>query len=498
MTITMSTITTINEQKVLWIKNRVAEYLQDLPSAKQYLQYSFAAFVQAFHYLRKGEYFYIKSFHKELIKDLEDIASGNQKNLLIEMSPRSGKSELINYYICWTYTLNPFCNNIYTCYSDELVGKFSKTMREIVDREEYKNLFNLSLSSDTKAVGLWKLKNGGETRAVSINGAMTGFGAGVAGSEYGGCLVVDDPIKPQEARSEVMRKKLIDYFVETIESRRNNLALTPTIVTMQRVHKYDLAGYLEDEISKGKRNPDKWKIHKVSAIRPDGTSFWEERYPIAELEEKRKNNPYMFNSQYQQTPISEQRNFFNLDMFVETKIPDEFDYSYITADTAYKDGQDNDYTVFSFFGVKDKKLYLADILRDKMQAVEIEKRIIPFIRKNTSYGFEGCFIEPKGHGIYLNQSLASKNIIMPRQSQIDEFFKDRKFDKVTRANAIMPFFTNNKLYINQDLLTRTKNDIVDELISFPDGLHDDIEDTICDGIKKYMEKEMYKRNVWAL
>ena len=206
----------------------------------------------------------------------------------------------------------------------------------------------------------------------------------------------------------------------------------------------------------------------------------------------------MFNSQYQQTPISEQRNFFNLDMFVETKIPDEFDYSYITADTAYKDGQDNDYTVFSFFGVKDKKLYLADILRDKMQAVEIEKRIIPFIRKNTSYGFEGCFIEPKGHGIYLNQSLASKNIIMPRQSQIDEFFKDRKFDKVTRANAIMPFFTNNKLYINQDLLTRTKNDIVDELISFPDGLHDDIEDTVADGIKKYMEKEMYKRNVWAL
>lgn len=484
--------------KLEFINNRVQEYMQDTVSAKQFLQYSFTSFIQFFHYLRRGEYFIIKPFHKELIKDLEDIASGNQINLLIEMPPRSGKSEIINYFIAWTYTLNPFCNNIYTCYNDELVGKFSKTMKEVVEKPEYKKIFSLEISDNTAAAGLWKLKGGGETRAVSINGAVTGFGAGTAGDDYGGCLVIDDPIKPGEAKSETIRKKIIDHFNQTLETRLNNMGKTPTIVIMQRVHKYDLAGYIETKISEDPQIAKKWKIHKVSAITQNGKSFWQERFPIENLEIKRKEDPYMFNSQYQQTPISETRNFFSVEMFEEASVPQELDYSYIMADTTYKDGQDNDYTVFSAFGVKNKKLYLTDILREKMQSVDIENKAIPFINKNTTYGFEGAYIEPKGHGIYLNQMLPKKNIVMPRAEKVEEFFKDRKNDKVARANTIMPFFTNNKLFINRNLQKTIKNEIINECISFPDGLHDDTVDTIIDGCKRYMEKEMYKRNAWAL
>ena len=480
------------------IKETIQYLMQDPIKAKQLISASLLHFFLVFHYLTTGSEFTVKDFHRNLIQTLKSIVFTKQKNILVQMPPRAGKSEIINYFVCWTYTINPFCNNIITCYSDELVGKFSKKMKAIIDTELYQKVFNLKISNDTHSVGLWKLLNGGETRAVSINGSATGFGAGISGQEYGGALFIDDPQKPQEARSEIIRQKVIDTFNQTLKTRRNNLGETPIILTMQRVHKYDLAGYIEEQINTGNYDKDKWVNIKVPAIQEDGTSFWQEKYPIETLEEMRKSDIYTFNAQYMQNPTSESRNFFDTSMIEETttKNIDDFDYTYITADTAYKDGQDNDYTVFTCFGVLDKKLYLVDMLRDKIQAKDIEGRAIPFIRKNTTYGFEGCFIEPKGHGIYLNQVLSDKNIVMPRERDVTEFFKDRRLDKVQRANAIMPFFTNNKLYLNDNIAKHLKNEIVDECINFPDGLHDDIVDTVIDGIKYFMDKEIINEYAW--
>ena len=471
--------------------------LNNKEEAKLLLCSNLELFIKIFHYITTNQEFQVKEFHKDLISKLENIVFNKQKNLLVQMPPRAGKSETINYFICWTYAINPFCNNIVTCYSDDLVGKFSKKMKAIIETELYQKVFGIKLSNDTHSVGLWKIRDGGETRAISINGSITGFGCGVKDTDYGGALIIDDPMKAGEARSEVMRQKVIDNYNQTLRSRLNNLELTPTIIIMQRLHKYDLAGFIEEEIKAGRIDKEKWDIVKVQAIQ-DNKSFWEEVYPIETLEEMRKQDPYTFNAQYMQNPISESRNFFDTSMIEETttKNIDDFDYTYITADTAYKDGQDNDYTVFTCFGVLDKKLYLIDMLRDKIQAKDIEGRAIPFIRKNTSYGFEGCYIEPKGHGIYLNQVLSDKNIVMPREREITEFFKDRRLDKVQRANAIMPFFTNNKLYVNNDISQQLKNEIVDECINFPDGLHDDIVDTVIDGIKYFMDKEIINEYAW--
>lgn len=477
------------EEKINYLLNNKEE-------AKLLLCSSLELFIKVFHYLTTNQEFQVKEFHKDLISKLENIVFNKQKNLLVQMPPRAGKSETINYFICWTYTINPFCNNIVTCYSDDLVGKFSKKMKAIIETELYQKVFGIKLSNDTHSVGLWKIRDGGETRAISINGSITGFGCGVKYTDYGGSLIIDDPMKAGEARSEVMRQKVIDNYNQVLRSRLNNLELTPTIIIMQRLHKYDLAGYIEEEIRAGRIDKEKWDIVKVKAITDNSDSFWEEVYPIETLQEMRKQDPYTFNAQYMQNPISEGRNFFDIEMIDTTIIPDDFDYKYITADTAYKDGQDNDYTVFTCFGVLDKKLYLIDILRDKIQAKDIEDRAIPFIKKNTSYGFEGCYIEPKGHGIYLNQVLSDREVMMPRSREVDEFFKDRKLDKVQRANAIMPFFTNNKLYINTSISQQLKNEIIDECINFPDGLHDDIVDTVIDGIKYFMNKEIINEYAW--
>ena len=297
------------------MKDKIDFLLNNPIKAKQLLSASLELFIKVFFYLIRNQEFQIKPFHLDLIKELEDIVIYNQHNLLVQMPPRAGKSEIINLFICWSYTINPFCNNIVTCYSDDLVGKFSKTMKSIIDTELYQKVFGVKLSNDTKSVGLWKLLGGGETRAISINGSITGFGAGVKDNDYGGALIIDDPMKANEAKSEVIRQKVIDNYNQTLKSRLNNLEKTPTIVIMQRLHKYDLAGYIEEEIKKG--NLKNWKIIKVSAIKEDGSSFWEEVYPIKTLEEMKRIDPYTFNAQYMQNPISENRNFFNIDISLD-------------------------------------------------------------------------------------------------------------------------------------------------------------------------------------
>ena len=93
------------------------------------------------------------------------------------------------------------------------------------------------------------------------------------------------------------------------------------------------------------------------------------QYTEDRLQELQKNE-FMFLSQYQQTPILSSGALFKRDCFIFTNnLPSKYDYTFITADLAYKDKQHNDFTCFSYWGVLDKKLYLIDVKRKKINSV---------------------------------------------------------------------------------------------------------------------------------
>ena len=71
--------------------------------------------------------------------------------------------------------------------------------------------------------------------ATGTGGTITGFGAGKMREGFGGAIIIDDPHKADEARSETMRQNVIDWFQNTLESRKNSTN-TPIIVIMQRLH----------------------------------------------------------------------------------------------------------------------------------------------------------------------------------------------------------------------------------------------------------------------
>lgn len=172
----------------------------------------------------------------------------------------------------------------------------------------------------------------------------------------------------------------------------------------------------------------------------------------------------------------------------------EYDYRFIVVDTAYKDKQitkdekmtDPDYHVFGYFGVKNKKLYWIDMLRAQLKAIDVEAWSLPFIYPKLGYGFRYVWIEDKGHGIYLNQKFPTLKpyVPVPDEEKLKEIMT-RKLDKVERASNSIAMIDrlDKNVIINTGMGVEKVKVIREELIFFPNGVHDDTEDVLCDAIK---------------
>jgi len=455
---------------------------------------SFKMYIQTIFYILNRKGYVFKPFHNDIIKKLEDIVYDRAKkqNLLLNLPVGSGKSLLAELFITWCFAREKQSMFCYISHSSDLISKLSRETKEIIESPEWISLFSHKIKKDEKSKMQYSFENAGSRTgltAASMGSAITGVDAGNPNiTGFAGALIIDDPLDVGNVKSKIAKEECIRIYTDKLKTRlRTNT--TPIIVIMQRLALDDLSAYiLENELKD-------FEVITIKALGEDGKSYWEEKISTEKLVEMSKNPSTvgLFNSQYQQNPISENGNFFKRDMFEEADLPRRFDYTYVMADTAYKDKQENDYTVFTAFGVYNKDLFIIDILREKIKSVDIENKCIPFIQEQSVYGFRGAFIEPKGHGIYLNQKLPNENIVMPREEDIELFFKDRTQDKQQRANASMPFFTNHKIYINREIEEKTKSEAITECINFPDGLHDDFVDTVVDGVKYYMEQEMLKK-----
>ena len=133
--------------------------------------------------------------------------------------------------------------------------------------------------------------------ARSAAGQVTGFGAGTVGESemFGGAIIIDDPIKPDDAYSETIREKVNHRFDSTIRNRVNSRN-TPIIVIMQRLHQQDLSGYIIEN------DPSEWSVTSMPVINSDGSPLWEFKHTLEELEKLRKINPFVFDTQYMQNP----------------------------------------------------------------------------------------------------------------------------------------------------------------------------------------------------
>jgi predicted phage terminase large subunit-like protein len=434
----------------------------------------------------------IKPFHSDIIKKLEDIVfqKNTKRNLCINIPVGAGKSLLIEYFISWCFAIDINNAFVYVSHSDTLINKLSKETKDIVSHPVWQSLFCAELKKDERSKVNWSFENSKNRTGLTagtIGGAITGLDAGNPNIDgFSGALIIDDPVDAGNIKYELARQECIGFYENKLATRRRT-ANTPTILVMQRLHPEDLSGYLRQNYE------EDWDFVIIPALDEDNKSFWEERYPSKDLLVILDKNANTFFAQYQQQPILDGGNLLKVDWFgITESLPPKFDYRFITADTAYKEKEQNDYTVFCYWGVKYdngiKKLYLLDVKRKRIKSIDIESWIEPWIKQKVNYGFRYIWIEDKGHGIYLNQSFRTKGYNIPTEEKIKETLP-RERDKVERANNVMPFI--NKLNYNI-LFYKDIEGIEDlklEIASFPNGKHDDFVDCLIDAIKVALAEE---------
>ena len=192
--------------------------------------------------------FVINSHLEAIAEALHKVYTGETTRLIINMPPRYGKTELaIKMFISWCLAKKPTSKFIHLSYSGDLALDNSSQTKEYINSEAYQNLWQMSLKHDAQGKQKWFNTDGGGVYATSTGGAITGFGAGSTSTNngFGGAIIIDDPIKPDDAFSDVKRKSVNERYTNTIRTRVNSRE-TPIIIIMQRLHEEDLSGFLLD------------------------------------------------------------------------------------------------------------------------------------------------------------------------------------------------------------------------------------------------------------
>ena len=451
----------------------------------------FRSYIQVMFYCVNRKLYQFKDFHTLIIEKLQAIAEkrNEKRNLMLNLPVGSGKSLLVELFISWCFARNPSAKFVYVSHSQELIEKLSGETKEMISSPEWQQMFGYKLRKDEHSKTAYSFEGAGNRTgmsAASMGSAITGIDAGnpnVEEGEFGGALIIDDPMDVDKSTSKVEKEKTIKTYTDKLSTRLRTPD-TPILAIMQRIDVDDLTAYIKE------KERDNWDFVTVAALDENEESFYPERFPKEMLLELREKNPVLFYSQYQQNPIVPGGNLFKDYMIQQGDIPEGIEQVFITSDTAYKEKQENDYTVICVWGIKQRQLYLLELVREKLQAAETESVLLPIINHHNRFGYMGAYIEPKGHGIYLNQRLRILGYPMPPQEEIDEFFKDRNQDKAQRANKAIPFLVGKSIVVSSAIPKQIYLACKAELMNFPKGEHDDFVDAVVDGVKYAYNKPL--------
>ncbi len=193
---------------------------------------------------RIGSKMLLSGHHYVVQETLQKVIDGKIKRLIINVPPGYTKTtQAVIDFISRGLAINPKARFLHLSYSDSLALENSSTAKSIILSDEYQEMWPLEIRDDAKSKKKWWTKQGGGVYATSSAGQVTGFRAGYMEPGFTGTLLIDDPVKPDDAYSDVEREKINNRFNETIKSRLATEDV-PIVVIMQRIHKNDLSGYL--------------------------------------------------------------------------------------------------------------------------------------------------------------------------------------------------------------------------------------------------------------
>lgn len=425
-------------------------------------------------FLRQRGYKWQKADHHQIIANaLMRVYRGECKRLIINIPPRYSKTSFIEAFIAWTLGHHPDSEYIYTSYSSRLASNSTWKVREVVQSEDYRRIFPAcELRQDSQARDEWRTTVGGIVYATGSGGTITGYGAGKHRQGWGGAILIDDPIKPDDARSETIRQNVIDWFPQTLESRKNSPD-TPIILIMQRLHEDDLSGWLLDG-----GNGEKWEHICLPALQPDGSALWPEKHDADTLRNMQKSAPYSFAGQYQQRPAPLEGGLFKPD---QIQVIDALPSGHITWVRGWDlaSTTDGDWTAGAKLGkLQDGRFVIGDMVRLRAGPDERDAAIANTASLDSRNVKVDIPQDPGQAGktqvLYLTRELAGYRVFSSPESG----------DKVVRAE---PFAA--QVNIGNVLMLRGpwNKELIDEMRMFPNGSFDDQIDGLSRAFARLMD-----------
>ena len=410
------------------------------------------------------------------------------KRLIINLPPRSLKSITVSVAaVAWLLGQNPSKQIICASYGQELADKLARDTRTIMASSFYRSTFPRTVLSAAKlSVNDFYTTRQGFRMATSVGGVLTGRGADI--------IIIDDPLKPDEALSETRRGAVNDWYDNTLLSRLNSKENGIIVIVMQRLHQDDLVGHV---LERG----EYWEILSFPAIAEEDEHYIIET-AIGPLTFKRKVGDvldpgreslqtlqgikqligtYNFASQYQQNPTPAGGAMVLTDwlQYYEPDAPlPQFTVVIQSWDTANKSGELNDYSVCTTWGLYDGKYYLLHVLRQRLNYPDLKRKVVEQI---AQYHPNQVIIEDKASGTQLIQDLKSEGFY-----QIEPYVAPPQTDKIMRLHAQTAHFESGRV-----LLPRSAPwlaEYVRELTTFPGTKFDDQVDSTSQALE-YLRKE---------
>ena len=409
------------------------------------------------------------NWHLDLICDrLTRLASGEIKRLLICVPPRSLKSLLCSVvFPAWLMGRNEAERVLCISYAQPLAEDFARQCRQLMDADFFKSAFDTRLSTERRAVEQFETTGGGGRITNSVHGTITGRG--------GDIIILDDPMKPEEAQSEAGRKSTLEWMQSTLTSRLNSKKNSRQLVIMQRLSEGDVAASLieqggwEQVILPAIAMEDEEHHYDVAGMpivtrRARGEALQPQREPVEVLEQlRRQMGNLTFSAQYQQDPIPTEGNLVKRSWFGTYGPADLLQMERVVQswDCASKTLDTHDFSVCVTAGIKAGKIYIIDVFRAKLEMPELVRAVI---EQANRYNPERVLIEDKGSGTGLLQALRAAH-----------FYKGLgvvpKGDKMLRFSAVTPMIEGGHVLLPEH--ASWKDDYLHEVCGFPATKRDD-------------------------
>ncbi len=460
-----------------------------------------------------------------LAEHLQAVVDGEIRWLLINQPPRTNKSLMCSVaFPSWvwaqrykTHTSGPGVKFLHASYADKLSLRDSVRCRRLIESPWYQSYWadRFKLSGDQNAKHRFSNDQGGERLITSIGAGVTGEGFGIG--------IVDDGNASNEVKSDAATESVIEWYDGTLSTRYNDPKRSALICVQQRLAQNDLSGHiLEKDGGKFvhlclpmRYEADRSFVTAIGWQDPrtvEGELLWPERFGEKEVKDlERTLGPWQSSGQLQQSPMPKGGGIIRREWWLKWEGKEFPGCSYIlaTADLAYTEKTENDYSAITVWGVfaedtvgtfpsqgfrgeaksmqvaiPNPKVILLDAWHDRLPLHELVERLA---KTCIARKVDKLRIENKGPGISVSQEMRR---LFSNEGFAIECFDPGNQDKMARLYSIQHIFAEGMVYAGDKDYVEL---VIGECEIFPKGKHDDLADTVSASLKYLRDLGLLQR-----